>query len=129
MAVDTAAPAEAPAEPLTLKLTDDLAASPARGVERAVDTASVREAADLLLVAPSSIGDRDTDVWLLRANGHALSALVVDRACEQIVVTAVASSYSEQLLRAVLGHYALEGVTHATLTDRGAMRELHARLS
>ena len=114
MAVDAAAK---PA--LTLALTDDLADAPARGVERAVCDESLREAADLLLVAPSALQGRDVEVWLLRAGVHALSALVAERAVDGIAITAVASTHVEPLLRAVLGHYALEGVASATIAAPG----------
>jgi hypothetical protein len=100
---------------LTLALTDDLADTPARGVERAVCDQSIREAADLLLLAPSALQGRDVEVWLLRAGVHALSALVAERDAGGIVVTALASTHVEALLRAVLGHYALEGVASASI--------------
>lgn len=123
MAVDTA-----PKPALTLLLDDDLAAAPARGVERAVDTASLGEAADLLLVAPSALAGRDVDVWLLRTGGHALSALVAERDPDGIAITAVSSTHAEPLLRAVLGHYALEGVESATMaTAEGLARRLGFR--
>ena len=100
---------------LTLALTDDLAGAPARGVERAVCDESIREAADLLLVAPSALRDRDADVWLLRTGSHALSALVAERTPDGVAITALASTHVEPLLRAVLGHYALEGVEAALI--------------
>ena len=119
MAVDTA-----PKPALTLSLTYDLADAPARGVERAVCDESLREAADLLLVAPSALQGRDVEVWLLRAGVHALSAVAVERDATGVAITALSSTHVEPLLRAVLGHYALEGIETATLppsTDAGAV--------
>jgi hypothetical protein len=119
MAVDTAA-----AEALTLKLTDDLADAPARGVERAVEPTALREAADLLLVAPSKLQQRDADVWLLRVGAHAISALVAERDGDGIAIPRMSTSHAEPLLRAVLGHYALEGLGAATLADSPQARAL-----
>src|SRR5688500_5808573 len=123
MAVDTA-----PKPALTLALDDDLADAPARGVERAVDDASLGEAADLLLLPPSALLGRDVDVWLLRAGGHALSALVAERAPDGIAITALASTHAEPLLRAVLGHYALEGAETATIAPSPASDAVVRRL-
>jgi hypothetical protein len=109
MAVDTAA------QTRTLKLTDDLAVVPARGVERAVDASSFREAADLLLVPPSAVEGRDVEVWLLRIGAHAVSALVAERDADAVTITRIAPGHAEPLLQAVLGHYALEGVEVAHL--------------
>jgi len=101
--------------PLTLQLTDDLADAPGRGVERAVDAASLREAADLLLVSPSTLAGRgDVEIWLLRVGVHALSALVAVRDGEGVVITAIAQTHAEPLLRAVLAHYTLDGVATAS---------------
>ena len=111
----------APKPLLTLRLDDDLANAEGRGVERSVDTASLHEAADLLLVAPSALAG---DVWLLRIGGHALSALVAERDGDVVTVGAVAASHAERLLRAVLGHYALEGAVEARLPDGPAARAL-----
>ena len=126
MAVDTALTPS-----LTLRLDDDLAGAPARGVERAVDDASLREAADLLLVAPSALRDVGTDVWLLRSGAHALSALVAERDADTVAITAIAATHVEPLLRAVLGHYALEGAQSATVAAPGgadgALRRLGFR--
>ena len=124
MAVDTA---PKPALTLMLALDDDLAAAPARGVERAVDDASIGEAADLLLVAPSTLLGRDVDVWLLRAGGHALSALVAERDPDGIAITALGSTHTEPLLRAVLGHYALEGIEQATIAPGATAERLGFR--
>ena len=123
MAVDTAAP-----ERLTLKLTDDLAAAPARGVERATDWNTIREAADLLLVGPSALGARELDVWLLRSGSHALTALVAQRDADGVTITRIAPAHAEPLLRAVLGHYALEGVETATLDPGDGTQALARRL-
>lgn len=102
----------APKPLLTLRLDDDLANADGRGVERAVDAASLGEAADLLLIAPSALTG---EVWLLRAGGHALSALAAERDGDVVTITALAPSHAEPLLRAVLGHYALEGAVEARL--------------
>ena len=110
-----AAVSTAPVAALTLTLDDDLADAPARGVERAVCDESLREAADLLLVAPSALDGHGADVWLLRAGAHALSALVAERVPGGIAITAIAATHVAPLLRAVLGHYALEGVERATI--------------
>ena len=113
---------------LTLALSDDLADAPARGVERAVCDQSIREAADLLLVAPSALHGRDVEVWLLRAGVHALSALVAERDEDGIAITALASTHAEPLLRAVLGHYALEGIESASVAEPGAAEAVLRRL-
>jgi hypothetical protein len=109
MAVDTAA-----ARTLTLLLADDLAAAPARGVERAVDQASLEEGAALLAVEVSAL---DGDVWLLRRQSVAVAALLASRDPDGVTIAAIAGEDEEYLLRAVLGHYALEGVLAATLQE------------
>ena len=113
---------------LTLALTDDLAAAPTRGIERAVCDESLREAADLLLLPPSALQGRDVEVWLLRTGVHALSALVAERDADGIAITAIGSTHVEPLLRAVLGHYALEGIESATFEPSPAAAAVAQRL-
>ena len=112
----------APKPLLTLRLDDDLANAEGRGVERSVDASSLREAAHLLLVAPSALAGHE--VWLLRIGGHALSALAAERDGDVVTIGALASSHAERLLRAVLGHYALEGAAEARLAEGPAARAL-----
>ena len=111
----------APKPLLTLRLDDDMANAEGRGVERSVDASSLHEAADLLLVAPSALAG---DVWLLRLGGHALSALAAERDGDVVTITALTASHGERLLRAVLGHYALEGAVEARLAAGPAARAL-----
>lgn len=111
----------APKPFLTLRLDDDLANADGRGVERAVDAESLGEAADLLLIAPAALTG---DVWLLRAGGHALSALAAERDGDVVTIGALTPSHAERLLRAVLGHYALEGAVEARLAPGPAATAL-----
>jgi hypothetical protein len=119
MAVDTAP------RVLTLLLADDLAAAPARGVERAVDSASFAEAAELLGAQSTALG---ADVWLLRRASVAVAAVVASPSADGVVVSGLAGEDVEELLRAVLGHYALEGVPAAALAVAPDIGDVARRL-
>ena len=117
---------------MTSTLDCALAEAPARGVERAVDPACMEEVAELVRSAyglTGSAGLRSdlpdvpgVDAWLLRENGRAVAALVATADPDLVAIwsMAVAPEHQRQgrgahLLRAVLGHYALEGATVACL--------------
>jgi ribosomal protein S18 acetylase RimI-like enzyme len=130
MAVDTAARPS-----LSLALEDDLAAAPARGVERVVDAASRSDAAALLGVPGDALARPHVDAWLVRDGAHPVSALAAEHSADGVTVTMLATApdhrrrgHAEHLLRAVLGHYALEGVPAATLTATPAAESLCKRL-
>ena len=115
MAIDTA-----PTDTLTLTLSDELADTPGSGVERVVDRETLEEAEAIL---ESDLGDEpDVDVWVLRDGTQAVSALVAARDADGVTITGFATApehrragRGERLLRAVLGHYALEGTPVASL--------------
>jgi ribosomal protein S18 acetylase RimI-like enzyme len=130
MAVDTALRPS-----LTLALEDDLAAAPARGVERVVDDTSRSEAAALLGIDADVLARPHADAWLLRDGAQPISALAAEPSADGVAVTMLATApghrrrgHAEQLLRAVLGHYALEGVPAATLTVTPEAEALCRRL-
>jgi ribosomal protein S18 acetylase RimI-like enzyme len=120
MALDTSAGPTGCA--LTRDLHDDLAAAPSRGVERAVDERSLGDAAAILERDPADIATRDLETWLLHEGSRPVSALLVSRDRDRMTLVAVATNpddrrrgHAGHLLRAVLGHYALEGVEAAAL--------------
>lgn len=122
MAIDTA-----PATELTLLLSDDLAETPGGGVERAVDRETLAEA-DAILAPDRGVAEGPgVDVWVLRDGADGVSALVAERDGDTVALCAFATlvehrrrGHGEHLLRAVLGHYALEGATVATVAVSAA---------
>lgn len=114
------------------------AEAPSGGVERAVDDGGFQEVEALVgaafgLRGPTGLR-RDlhelqgADAWLLRVDGRAVSALVATADPDLLGLWSMATLPAEQrrghgarLLRAVLGHYALEGATTACViaTDAG----------
>jgi predicted N-acetyltransferase YhbS len=128
---------------MTLELDCDLAGAPCAGVERAIDPATVEEVAELIRAAfgvTGSTGLRPdlgevpgTDAWLLREpGGRAVSALVATADPDLIGVWSMATAparhregHGGRLLRAVLGHYALEGATTSCLVSTPAGEPLY----
>ena len=121
-----------PATSLTLVLTDDLADTPGTGVERAVDRESFVEAETILAAEGFEVTDGPaTDVWLLRDGAHPVSALVAERDGDAVTLLALATlaehrrqGHGERLVRAVLGHYALEGAPAAAAPANGLSRRV-----
>ena len=115
------------------------AEAPTAGVERAVDDGGFQEVEALVgaafgLRGPTGLR-RDlheiagADAWLLRVDGRAVSALVATADPDLLGLWSMATLPAEQrrghgmrLLRAVLGHYALEGAQTACViaTEAGA---------
>ena len=136
---------DAGAAPLmTLELSCELADGPCAGVERAVDASTVKEVSDLVRAAfglAGSAGLRQdlpevpgADAWLLRehATGRAVAALVATADPDLVGVWSMATApdrqregHGRRLLRAVLGHYALEGATTACLVSTPAGESLY----
>jgi predicted N-acetyltransferase YhbS len=124
---------------MAMDLDDALAEAPCQGVERAIDPATIEEVADLVRSAfgfHGSTGLRHdlaevpgADAWLRRdRDGRAVAALVATADPDLVGIWSMATRPDRQheghggcLLRAVLGHYALEGATQACLiaTDTG----------
>jgi ribosomal protein S18 acetylase RimI-like enzyme len=107
------------------------AEAPSAGVERACDDAALAEVAELVAAAfgvaadaalPEPLQDvAGADAWLLRApDGRALSAVVATVDPDLLALWSAATppparrrGHAARLLRAVLGHYACEGVPTA----------------
>jgi ribosomal protein S18 acetylase RimI-like enzyme len=130
---------------MTLELDCALAEEPARGIERAIDTACMEEVADLIRAAYGVTGTTGlrhdlpdvpgADAWLLRENGCAVAALVATADPDLVAIWSMAVAPEHQragrgayLLRAVLGHYALEGATTACLVSTAAGEALYRSL-
>ena len=132
---------------MSLELTCELAAGPCAGVERAVDPATIEEVSELIRSAfglAGSTGLRHdlaevpgADAWLLRepSTGRAIAALVATADPDLVGVWSMATVPARQreghgvrLLRAVLGHYALEGATTACLISTPAGESLYRSL-
>jgi hypothetical protein len=99
---------------LALDLDLSLAEEPSAGVERAVDPWGLDEAGDLL-AGGEPLRDGD-EAWVLRDAGRALSATVVAVDADRVLVRALApcpAASTLRLLRAVLGHHALQGARTA----------------
>jgi GNAT superfamily N-acetyltransferase len=117
---------------MTMTLDASLAEAPTAGVERAGDAATAAEGASLLAEA-FALEDGDwlrgdlpaaegVDIWLLREARRAVSALVATGDPDLLGIWAMGTppgcrgrGYAARLLRAVLGHHALEGVDSAFL--------------
>jgi ribosomal protein S18 acetylase RimI-like enzyme len=115
---------------MVLELDTSLAEAPSVGVERAVDADCVQEVAELIRAAfgvdanlradlPDVPG---ADAWLLREDGRAIAALVATSDPDFVAIWSMATlpsrrheGHARHLLRAVLGHYALEGAARACL--------------
>jgi GNAT superfamily N-acetyltransferase len=129
---------------MSLELSCELADGPCAGVERAVDPATIDEVSELVRSAfglAGSTGLRHdlaevpgADAWLLREhhNGRAIAALVATADPDLVGVWSMATVPARQreghgtcLLRAVLGHYALEGATTACLVSTPAGESLY----
>jgi predicted N-acetyltransferase YhbS len=130
---------------MSLELTLDLALAetPSAGVERAIDPATVEEVSELVRAAFGLAGTTGlrpdlaevpgADAWLLREpDGRAVASLVVTADPDLVAVWSMATLPSRQreghgrcLLRAVLGHYALEGATTACLVSTPAGESLY----
>ena len=131
---------------MVLELDCALAESPCAGVERAVDPASVEELSDLVRAAFALRGDTGlrgdlfevpgADGWLLRdRDGRARSGLVATSDPDLVGIWSMATApdsrrqgHGASLLRAVLGHYALEGATSACLISTPAGEPLYRRV-
>ena len=132
---------------MTLELSYELAEGPCRGVERAVDPATVEEVSELVRAAfglSGSTGLRHdlgevpgADAWLLRehATGRAVATLVATADPDLVGVWSMATAPDRQreghgtsLLRAVLGHYALEGAKTACLVSTPAGVSLYRKV-
>jgi GNAT superfamily N-acetyltransferase len=143
-AAATAGLVDAGSAPLmSLELSDELAGGPCAGVERAIDPATIEEVAELVRSAfglTGSTGLRHdladvpgADAWLLRErSGRAIAALVATADPDLVGIWSMATVPSRQreghgtrLLRAVLGHYALEGATTACLVSTAAGESLY----
>ena len=129
---------------MSLDLSCELADGPCSGVERAVDATTVEEVSELVRAAfglTGSAGLRQdlaevpgADAWLLRehATGRAVAALVATADPDLVGVWSMATAPARQrqghgtcLLRAVLGHYALEGASTACLISTPAGESLY----
>jgi predicted N-acetyltransferase YhbS len=138
-AAEAAGMADAGTAPLmALELDCALAESPCAGVERAIDRAGIEEVSELVRAAfgiSGSTGLRPdlpevpgADAWLLRDRaGHAMATLVATTDPDLVGIWSMATAPDFQrrgvgagLLRAVLGHYALEGATRACLISTPA---------
>jgi ribosomal protein S18 acetylase RimI-like enzyme len=130
---------------MTLDLDCALAEAPARGVERVVDAAGMEELCELVRAAyaiDGSAGLRSdlpevpgADAWLLREDGRAVAGLVATADPDLVAIWSMAVAPEHQragrgatLLRAVLGHHALEGVTVACLVATPAGEPLYRAL-
>jgi predicted N-acetyltransferase YhbS len=118
---------------MSLELDCALAEGPCAGVERAIDSATVEEVSELIRAAfglSGSAGLRHdlaevpgADAWLLREpGGRSVASLVATVDPDLVAIWSMATAPARQregrgtcLLRAVLGHYALEGATAACL--------------
>jgi predicted N-acetyltransferase YhbS len=123
-----------------------LAAAPTAGVERAVDEAGFAEVESIVTAAFGLRGEPGlrhdlhevpgADAWLLRdASGRAVSAVVVTADPDLLGLWSMATPPAEQrrghggrLLRAVLGHYALEGARNACVIATAAGEPLYRSL-
>jgi N-acetylglutamate synthase-like GNAT family acetyltransferase len=122
------------------------AEAPSQRVERALDADALDEVGELVAAAfgldGSGIIGRElydaqgADAWLLRnEEGHAVSAVVATADPDLVGLWSVATPPAAQrrghgahLLRAVLGHYALEGVTTACVLATEAGEQLYRTL-
>lgn len=146
-AAEAAGMTDAGSAPLmTLELDLALAESPCAGVERAIDPATVEEVSELVRSAfaiSGSTGLRHdlaevpgADAWLLREpDGRAVASLVATADPDLVAVWSMATFPSRQreghgtcLLRAVLGHYALEGATTACVVSTPAGTPLYRKV-
>lgn len=116
------------------------AESPSGRVERVVDAAGLEEVSELVAAAFGLDGSQilsgdlydaeGADGWLLRdEEGHAVSSLVATADPDLLGLWSIATppaaqrrGHGQRLLRAVLGHYALEGLETACViaTEQGA---------
>lgn len=128
---------------MAMDLEDSLAEAPCQGVERAIDAVTVDEVSELVRQAYGFRGPTGlrhdmadapgADAWLKRdRNGHAVAALVATADPDLIGIWSMATLPERQgeghggcLLRAVLGHYALEGATRACLIASPAGEALY----
>jgi GNAT superfamily N-acetyltransferase len=131
---------------LALELDCALAEAPSAGVERAVDADAMDDAAALVAAAfalrgagalrPDLPDVPGADAWLLRDElGRPLSAMVATVDADLVGVWSMATppplqrrGHAGRLLRAVLGHYALEGATTACLVATPAGAALYRAL-
>jgi N-acetylglutamate synthase-like GNAT family acetyltransferase len=147
-AAEAAGMSDAGTAPLmSLELSDELADGPCAGVERAVDPATVEEVSELIRSAFGIAGATGlrhdlaevpgADAWLLRehATGRAVAALVATADPDLVGIWSMATVPSRRreghgtcLLRAVLGHHALEGATTACLITTSAGESLYGSL-
>ena len=122
-----------------------LAEEPSAGVERAVDASGFEEVEALVGAAFGLHGPTGlrhdlhevpgADAWLLRRDGHAVAALVATADPDLLGIWSMATApalqrrgHGGRLLRAVLGHYALEGATTACLVATPAGEPLYRAL-
>jgi ribosomal protein S18 acetylase RimI-like enzyme len=128
---------------MAMDLDDALAEAPCQGVERAIDPATVEEVAELVRAAfalHGSTGLRHdmaevpgADAWLRRdRDGRAVAALVATADPDLVGIWSMATHPDRRheghggcLLRAVLGHYALEGAARACLITTGSGEGLY----
>jgi hypothetical protein len=124
---------------MRLALDPDLAATaPSRGVTRAVGADMLAEATALVADAfgvAAVEAPPGTDVWLGCEDGHAVSCVIAAQERDQLAIWIVATpaglrgaGRASGLLRALLGHYALEGLATAHVASPPASRSLFARL-
>lgn len=128
---------------MSLDLDCELADGPCAGVERAIDPATIEEVAELVRAAFGLAGAAGlrhdlaevpgADAWLLREpTGRAIASLIVTADPDLVAVWSMATLPARQreghgtcLLRAVLGHYALEGATTACLISTPSGESLY----
>ena len=131
---------------MAAELDLDLAEAPTRGVERAVDAAGFAEIEALVTAAFGLRGEPGlrhdlhdvpgADAWLLRdERGRALSSVVVTADPDLLGLWSMATppalqrrGHGGHLLRAVLGHYALEGAHSACVIATAAGESLYRSL-
>jgi ribosomal protein S18 acetylase RimI-like enzyme len=130
---------------MAAELDCELAAAPTAGVARAADAGAFEEVELLVgaafgLRGPTGLrrdvhAAEDTDAWLLREHGRAVSAVVATPDPDLLGLWSMATlpsaqrrGHGEHLLRAVLGHYALEGATTACVIATPAGEPLYRSL-
>lgn len=128
---------------MAIDLDDAMAEAPTAGVERATDAPAFEEVEELVGAAfglRGATGLRSdlhevpgADAWLLRErDGHAVAAVVATADPDLVGLWSMATppalqrrGHGGRLLRALLGHYALEGVATACVVATPAGEHLY----